>query len=387
MELSERVKTLSPSITLEITNKAKKMKADGIDVCGFAGGEPDFDTPDHIKQAAKDALDAGMTKYTPSAGLPELRKAIADKLLADNNLAYEPSQVIVSCGAKHSCMNAILATCDAQDEVIIPAPYWLSYPEMVRVAGATPVIVQTTAESGWKITPQQFEEAMSPRTKMIILNTPGNPTGSVYTREELEALGQVALEEDIMILSDEIYEKLVYDDVQHVSIASISEELYDLTVTINGFSKAYSMTGWRLGYLAAPAKAAAAINSLQSHMTSNATSFAQMGAIAALKGDQQIIEDMRMEFDIRRQYMLQRLEAMPRLSVIRPQGAFYVLADISKTELTSQNFADRLLSKANVAVIPGAAFGADHTVRFSYTCGMDVLKKGLDRLQEFCAGL
>lgn len=387
MELSERVKTLSPSITLEITNKAKKMKADGIDVCGFAGGEPDFDTPDHIKQAAKDALDAGMTKYTPSAGLPELRKAIADKLLADNNLAYEPSQVIVSCGAKHSCMNAILATCDAQDEVIIPAPYWLSYPEMVRVAGATPVIVQTTAESGWKITPQQFEEAMSPRTKMIILNTPGNPTGSVYTREELEALGQVALEEDIMILSDEIYEKLVYDDVQHVSIASISEELYDLTVTINGFSKAYSMTGWRLGYLAAPAKAAAAINSLQSHMTSNATSFAQMGAIAALKGDQQIIEDMRMEFDIRRQYMLQRLEAMPCLSVIRPQGAFYVLADISKTELTSQNFADRLLSKANVAVIPGAAFGADHTVRFSYTCGMDVLKKGLDRLQEFRAGL
>lgn len=387
MELSERVKTLSPSITLEITSKAKKMKADGIDVCGFAGGEPDFDTPDHIKQAAKDALDQGITKYTPNAGIPELRTAIAEKLLADNNVAYDPTQVVVSSGAKHSCTNAILATCGPGDEVIIPAPYWLSYPEMVRVAGATPVIVETTAESGWKITPKQFEDAMSPRTKMIILNSPGNPTGAVYTRDELEALGEVALEEDILILSDEIYEKLVYDDAQHVSIASLSEDLYKLTITVNGFSKAYSMTGWRLGYLAAPADAAAAINSLQSHMTSNATSFAQMGALAALKGDQQIIEDMRMEFDIRRRYMLSRLEAIPKLSVIRPQGAFYVLADISKSELGSQNFADSLLSKANVAVIPGAAFGADHTIRLSYTCGMDVLKKGLDRLDDFCARL
>ncbi len=387
MDQSERVKTLSPSITLEITNKAKKMKAEGIDVCGFAGGEPDFDTPDHIKAAAKEALDAGMTKYTPNAGIPELRSAIAEKLLADNGLAYEPSQVIVSCGAKHSCMNAILATCDPGDEVIIPAPYWLSYPEMVRIAGATPVIVQTTAENGWKITPQQFAEAMSPRTKMIIINTPGNPTGAVYTREELAALGEVALEEDILILSDEIYEKLVYDDAQHVSIASLSEELYNLTITVNGFSKAYSMTGWRLGYLAAPKGTATAINSLQSHMTSNPTSFAQMGALAALKGDQQIIEDMRMEFDIRRQYMLSRLEAMPRLSVVRPRGAFYVLTDISKTGLKSQNFADSLLSKANVAVIPGAAFGADHTVRLSYTCSMDVLKKGLDRLEDFCTRL
>ncbi len=387
MDQSERVKTLSPSITLEITNKAKKMKAEGIDVCGFAGGEPDFDTPDHIKAAAKEALDAGMTKYTPNAGIPELRSAIAEKLLADNGLAYEPSQVIVSCGAKHSCMNAILATCDPGDEVIIPAPYWLSYPEMVRIAGATPVIVQTTAENGWKITPQQFAEAMSPRTKMIIINTPGNPTGAVYTREQLAALGEVALEEDILILSDEIYEKLVYDDAQHVSIASLSEELYNLTITVNGFSKAYSMTGWRLGYLAAPKGTATAINSLQSHMTSNPTSFAQMGALAALKGDQQIIEDMRMEFDIRRQYMLSRLEAMPRLSVVRPRGAFYVLTDISKTGLKSQNFADRLLSKANVAVIPGAAFGADHTVRLSYTCSMDVLKKGLDRLEDFCTRL
>ena len=361
------------------------MKADGIDVCGFAGGEPDFDTPEHIKAAAMAALEAGLTKYTPSSGLPELREAIAEKFLEDNGLTYEPSQVIVSCGAKHSCANAVLAVCDPGDEVIIPAPYWLSYPEMVRVAGATPVIVETSAASGWKITAEQFENAMTPRTKMIVLNTPGNPTGAVYSRAELEALAEVALEEEIIVLADEIYEKLVYEDAEHVSIASLGEEIANLTVTVNGFSKSYSMTGWRLGYMGAPPETAAAVNSMQSHMTSNATSFAQKGGLAALKGDQSIIEDMRMEFDMRRQYMIGRLEAIPRLAAIKPLGAFYMLADISKTELSSQNFADSLLSKANVAVIPGVAFGADHTVRLSYTCGMDVLKNGLDRLEDFCA--
>jgi aspartate aminotransferase len=387
MELSDRATSLSPSLTLSIDSKAKAMKAEGIDVCGFAAGEPDFDTPDHIKQAAIAAIEAGFTKYTPSSGIPELRQAIADKFKADNGLEYAASQVIVSNGAKHSCLNAILAVCSAEDEVIIPAPYWLSYPEMVRIAGATPVIVQTKKENDYKITPEEFENAMTPRTKMIILNTPGNPTGSVYTREELKALGEVALEEDILILSDEIYEKLVYDDAEHVSIASLSPELKNLTITVNGFSKAYAMTGWRLGYLGAPEEIAKAIDSIQSHSTSNPCTFAQKGGIAALKGDQTAIGDMREEFNLRREYMYERLAGIQGVSVVKPMGAFYILADISALGLTSQNFADRLLSKANVAVIPGAAFGNDKTIRFSYATGLDVIKKGLDRFEEFCRTL
>ncbi len=387
MELATRATILTPSLTLAIDSKAKAMKAEGIDVCGFAAGEPDFDTPDHIKAAAMASIDAGFTKYTPSSGIPELRQAIADKFAADNNLKYSASQIIVSAGAKHSCLNAILATCEEGDEVIIPAPYWLSYPEMVRIAGATPVFVQTTRESDWKITPEQFEDAMTPRTKMIIVNSPGNPTGSVYSREELQALGEVALEEDIFILSDEIYEKLVYDDTEHVSIASLSSELYDLTITVNGFSKAYSMTGWRLGYLGAPDAIAKAIDSIQSHSTSNPCSFAQKGGLAALKGDQQPVIDMRDEFALRRQYMFSRLSAIPNVSVTNPLGAFYILADISAMNLSSQNFSDRLLSKASVAVVPGIAFGDDRTVRFSYATSLDIIKKGMDRFEEFCGRL
>ncbi len=252
MQLSSRVETLTPSLTLAIDSKAKAMKAEGIDVCGFGAGEPDFDTPEHIKAAAQAALETGFTKYTPSSGMPELRQAISEKFSADNKLEYKSSQIIVSNGAKQSCYNAIMALCEPGDEVIIPAPYWLSYPEMVTLAGAVPVFVPTTQENEWKITAEQFEDAMTPKTKMIILNTPGNPTGSVYTREELRAISEVAAEEEIYILSDEIYEKLVYDGAEHVSIASLTPEAYDLTITVNGFSKAYSMTGWRLGYLGAP---------------------------------------------------------------------------------------------------------------------------------------
>lgn len=363
------------------------MKAEGIDVCGFGAGEPDFDTPEHIKAAAMASLEAGFTKYTPSSGIPELRQAISEKFLADNKLEYKPSQIIVSNGAKHSCLNAILAVCEADDEVIIPAPYWLSYPEMVRIAGATPVFVQTREENDWKMTAEEFANAMTPRTKMVILNTPGNPTGSVYTKKELEEIGEVAQDEDIIILSDEIYEKLVYDDAKHVSIASISPELYDLTITINGFSKAYAMTGWRLGYLGAPEKIAKAIDSIQSHSTSNPCSFAQKGGIAALKGDQQPVSDMRDEFEIRRQYMHERITRIPGITAVKPAGAFYVLANVSQLGLTSQNFADRLLSKANVAVVPGIAFGDDRTIRFSYATSMDVIKRGLDRFEEFCRTL
>lgn len=387
MDIATRLKDITPSLTLAIDSKAKSLRAQGVDVCGFGAGEPDMDTPDHIKAAAAEALASGFTKYTPSSGTPELRKAISEKFARDNGLEYAPHQVIVSCGAKQACFNAIMAVCNPGDEVIIPAPYWLSYPEMVRLAGAEPVIVETTPENEWKMTPQQFEEAMTPLTRMIIINTPGNPTGSVYTKEELRALSEVAAEEDIYILSDEIYEKLVYDGAEHVSIASLTPEAYDLTITVNGFSKAYAMTGWRLGYLGAPEPIAKAVDSLQSHSTSNPTSFAQAGGLAALTGDQQCVIDMREEFDIRRQYMCERLSAVPGVKLVMPKGAFYVLADISSFDLTSQNFADRLLSKANVAVVPGVAFGNDGTVRFSYATSLDIIKTGLDRFEEFCKSL
>ncbi len=387
MEISTRAAQLTPSLTLSIDSKAKAMKSEGIDICGFGAGEPDFDTPDHIKAAAIAALEAGFTKYTPSSGLPELRQAIADKLAADNGLEYRPSQVIVSNGAKHSCYNAILATCERGDEVIIPSPYWVSYPDMVRLAGAEPVIVQTSERNNWKMTAEEFENAMTPRTKMVIMNSPGNPSGSVYTREELEAIVAVAAEEDIYILSDEIYEKLIYDDAQHVSIASLSKQAYDLTITVNGFSKSYAMTGWRLGYMGAPEEIAKAVDSIQSHSTSNPCSFAQKGAIAALKGDQQPLSDMHDEFDMRRNYMYERISKIPNITAVRPQGAFYVLVNISQLGLSSQNFSDRLLSKANVAVIPGVAFGDDRTIRLSYATSIDVIKKGLDRFQDFCRTL
>jgi aspartate aminotransferase len=387
MEISERAAQLTPSLTLSIDSKAKAMKAEGLDVCGFGAGEPDFDTPEHIKRAAIEALEAGFTKYTPNAGIPELRQAIADKFAADNGLNYRAGQVVVSNGAKHACYNAILATCQPGDEVVIPAPYWVSYPDMVRLVGAEPVIVPTSERNAWKMRPEDFENAMTPRTKMLIMNSPGNPTGSVYTREELEAIVNVAAEEDIYVLSDEIYEKLVYDDVKHVSIASLSQEAYDLTITVNGFSKSYAMTGWRLGYLAAPDAVVRAVDSIQSHTSSNPSSFSQYGALAALKGDQQPLADMREEFDMRRNYMFDRLSKISNVTAIKPQGAFYILVNISQLGLTSQNFADRLLSKANVAVVPGAAFGDDRTVRFSYATSLDVIKKGLDRFQDFCRTL
>jgi aspartate aminotransferase len=387
MDLATRVSELTPSLTLAIDSKAKALRAEGVDVFSFGAGEPDFDTPEHIKAAAIEALHAGFTKYTPSSGMPELRAAISEKFKRDNGIDYKPSDIIVSNGAKQSCFNAIMAVCGEGDEVIIPAPYWLSYPDMVRLAGAEPIIVQTTQENDWKMTPQQFEEAMSPRTKMVIINSPGNPTGSVYSKEELRALVEVAAEEEITILSDEIYESLTYDGAEHVSIASLTPEARDLTITVNGFSKAYAMTGWRLGYLGAPEKIAKAIDSMQSHSTSGPCSFAQKGGLAALTGSQQCVAEMREEFNIRREYMFERLSAIHNVSAVKPKGAFYMLANISKLGMTSTNFADRLLSKSNVAVVPGIAFGDDRVVRLSYATGLDVIKPGLDRFEEFCKTL
>ncbi len=383
--ISSRVDKVAPSLTLSVTNQAKAMKARGEEVYGLAGGEPDQDTPDFIKQAAVEALSQGKTKYTPAAGIPELREGIANKLKEDNGIDYDPRQIVVNSGAKQSCFNAILAVCEEGDEVIIPSPYWVSYPEMVRLAGGEPVFVETTAENNWKITPEQFEENMTGRTKMIILNTPGNPTGSVYTADELRALGDVALYEDIIILSDEIYEHLVYGDTQHTSIASLGKDLYDLTITVNGFSKAYSMTGWRVGYTAAPLPLAQAMSKIQGHTTSNATSFAQYGALAALGAQgKDFIKDLNAEYDVRRQFVYGRLSTIPNIKVVEPQGAFYCLVDTEQLGLTSVNLCDKLLTRYRVAAVPGIAFGNDNSVRISYCTTLDVLNEGLTRIEEFC---
>ena len=382
--ISSRIEQITPSLTLTITNQAKAMKARGEEVYGLAGGEPEMDTPQYIKEAAIKALEEGKTKYTPAAGIPELREAIADKLQTENNIGYDPSQIIVNSGAKHSCMNAIMAVVEEGDEVIIPTPYWVSYPEMVRLAGGVPVLVETKEENGWKITPDEFEENMTGLTKMIILNTPGNPTGAVYTAEELKAIGEVALLEDIIIMSDEIYEKLVYGEAKHTSIASLSKELYDLTITVGGFSKAFSMTGWRIGYIAAPKEIAAAISKIQGHMTSNACSFAQYGALAALTVKNSFVNDLRSEYDMRRQFMYARLSAISNISVVEPEGAFYFLVNTAPMGLKSVNLCDKLLNRYKVAAVPGIAFGNDHSLRISYCTTLDVLNEGLSRFEDFC---
>ncbi|MBK1833366.1 pyridoxal phosphate-dependent aminotransferase [Roseibacillus ishigakijimensis] len=383
--LSNRVQAVTPSVTLAVTNQAKALRAQGEEVYGLAGGEPDMDTPDHIKEAAIKALQDGKTKYTPAAGLPELREGIAKKLLDDNQIEVESKGVCVTSGGKQACYNAILAVVEEGDEVIIPSPYWVSYPEMVRLAGGVPVMIETTAENGWKITPEQFEAAMTPATKMIILNSPGNPTGTMYTPEELAALGEVASYEDIIIMSDEIYEKLIYGDKKHVSIASISEELAQLTVVVGGFSKAYSMTGWRLGYTAtANAAIAQALSKIQGHTSSNATTFAQYGALAALEGPQDFIEDMKQEYDVRRQFVAGRLKSIPNVSFVEPEGAFYYFVDCTDMGLKSQNLCDKLLNRYKVAMVPGIAFGHDASVRLSYCTTLDVIAEGLSRFEEFC---
>ena len=382
--IAKKFESIAPSQTLAITAAAKQMRDEGQDITSFGAGEPDLDTPQFIKDAAIEALQDGQTKYTAATGIPELKEAIKEKLFLENELEYSVKQISVNCGAKHSCFNAILAACDPDDEVIIPAPYWTSYPEMARLAGAEPYAVETKKENGWKLTAEEFEESISGRTRMLILNSPNNPTGSVYSEEELKALVDVAAQEDIIILSDEIYEKLIYNDKKHVSVASVSEEAKNLTITINGFSKVYSMTGWRLGYTAAPEELAGAIGKIQSHTTSNPCTFAQYGGLAALQGDQSIIKDMVEEYDIRRQYMLSRLSSINNIDIIEPDGAFYFLVDTTKMGLNSMNLTEKLLSRYKVAAVPGAAFGLDSSVRFSYATSLDIIKKGLDRFEDFC---
>ena len=385
--ISSRAASLAPSLTLAISAKAKELRAAGEDVIGFGAGEPDFDTPQHIKDAAAQALADGFTKYTPSSGIPELRQAVADKFHQDYSVEYEPSQVIVNCGGKHSCFNAIYATCEAGDEVIIPAPYWLSYPEMAKLAGAKPVIIETTDASEFKVTPEQLREAITPKTKLFILNSPSNPTGSVYSKEEIKALGDVCVENGVLIMSDDIYEKLVYDGAEFTSVTGFSEEHLAHTIIVHGLAKAYSMTGWRIGFLAAPKPIAQAINALQSHSTSNATSFAQKGAVAALTGPQTHLETWLTEFNKRRSYAAERLNNMPGVSCVNSLGAFYLFPNIEGTGLKSAEFCDRLLAHAKVAAVPGIAFGADNNFRISYATSMENIQNGMDRLDAFCKSL
>ncbi|TMQ01057.1 MAG: pyridoxal phosphate-dependent aminotransferase [Verrucomicrobia bacterium] len=385
--IPQRAAALSPSLTLAIDAKAKQMKAEGQDVVGFGAGEPDFDTPQHIKEAAVKALADGFTKYTPSSGIPELRQAIADKFKRENGLSYRPSQIIVSCGGKHSCYNLILATCQEGDEVIIPAPYWLSYPEMVKLAGARPVILETTDQTEFKVTPEQLRAAVNARTRLFVLNSPSNPTGSVYTPEEIQALGDICVEKNVLIMSDEIYEHLLYDGAKHRSVASFSQAHFEHTIVVHGFAKAWSMTGWRLGFLAAPEPIARAIDAIQSHSTSNPTSFAQKGAVAALTGPQDHLPRWLAEYDKRRTYAWKKLNSIPGVSCVNSKGAFYLFPNISRLGLKSTEFCATLLEAEKVAAVPGIAFGADEYIRLSYATSMANIEKGLDRLEKFARSL
>ncbi|HTI69976.1 MAG TPA: pyridoxal phosphate-dependent aminotransferase [Candidatus Limnocylindria bacterium] len=386
-QIARRAASLSPSMTLAIDSKAKEMKAKGEDVVGFGAGEPDFDTPQHIKDAAIKALNDGFTKYTPSSGIPELRQAIADKFQRENGLSFKPSQVIVNCGGKHSCFNVILATCQEGDEVIIPAPYWLSYPEMVKLAGATPVILPTTDKTEFKVTPDQLLAAITSRTRLFVLNSPSNPTGSVYTPDEIKALGDICVQKGVLIMSDEIYEHLLYDGAVHRSVASFSPAHLEHTIIVHGFAKAWSMTGWRLGFIAAPEPIAKAIDAVQSHSTSNPTSFAQKGGVAALTGSQAHLPGWLAEYSKRRSYAWQKLNSIPGISCVNAKGAFYLFPNISATGLKSAEFCARLLEQEKVAAVPGIAFGADDYLRISYATGLANIEKGLDRLDRFVRGL
>lgn len=382
--IASRVSQVTPSLTLEISARARAMKAAGLDVCSFSAGEPDFDTPAHIKAAAERALAAGKTKYGPVAGEPELRAAIASKLQRDNGSNYQPEQVIVTNGGKFSLYNLFQVLLEPGDEVIVPAPYWLSYPEMVKLAGGVPKIVPTTAASNYKLSPEQLRAAISPRTKLVVLNSPTNPTGSVYCRAELEALAEVIVSANLLAVSDEIYENITYDGTKHVSLGSLGPDIFARTILSNGFAKSYAMTGWRVGYVAAPIEVIGAMTTLQSHSTSNVCTFAQYGAIAALTEPSTQTVEMCRAFAARRTRVLERLAAIPNLSCPTPLGAFYVFVNFSQTGYGSSTaFCRDLLETARVAVVPGIAFGADDCFRLSYATDLATLDKGLSRLEHF----
>lgn len=392
MYISEKAKRVKPSSTLAIDSKFKAMKAEGIDAVGFGTGEPDFDTPEDIKNACKDALDRGVTKYTPASGTLDLKKAVCRKLLRDNGLTYQPTDIVISNGAKHSLTNIFMAICNPGDEVIIPAPYWVSYPEMVAMADGKSVILNATEENEFKISASDFESAITPKTRAIIINSPSNPTGSVYTEEELRAIADVAVKHNIYVISDEVYEHLVYDNSKHVSIASFGEDIKKLTIVVNAMSKTYAMTGWRIGYTACEKELATAMANIQSHATSNPNSFAQAASCVALDGSLDCVNMMKAEFKKRRDYMYKRINEIDGVSCIMPQGAFYIMMNIDqiightiygKMISGSDDFAQLFLEKALVAIVPCSGFGADNYLRWSYATSMESIEKGLDRLEKF----
>ena len=392
MKISVRAQAVPPSATMAVAARAKAMKAEGIDVVSYGAGEPDFDTPEFIKDAAIAALKAGKTKYTATPGIPELRKAISDKFKADNGLDYTPDQIIVNIGAKHSVYESMQAVLDPGDEVILPTPYWVTYPETIKLAGATAKVLETKSENGYKVTPDELKAAITDKTALFMLNSPNNPGGFSYSPEELAALAKVLEGTDIMVLSDEIYEKLMYAGNKFASFASLSEDAYNRTLTINGLSKAFAMTGWRLGYTAGPLEAIKAMGRLQSHMTQNPVTFAQEAAVTALKDTSGAVEKMRVEFEKRGEHMAKRLNAIDGVECKQPTGAFYCFPDVSKhygktiggADITdSMSFAAALLEQAQVALVPGTPFGCSNNIRLSFACSMEQIDKGLDRLEKW----
>ncbi|HAR86900.1 MAG TPA: aspartate aminotransferase [Clostridium sp.] len=396
MMLSKKAMEISPSLTLAITAKAKKMKAEGIDVIGFGAGEPDFNTPKNIQQAAIKAIEAGQTRYTAASGIIELKEAVVNKFKKDNNLTYKTSQIIISTGAKQCLANIFQAILNPGDEVLIGAPYWVSYPELVQLADGVPTFVDTEESNSFKLIIESLEKAVTKKTKAMILNSPNNPTGTAYTKEELEKIATFAQKHDIIIISDEIYEKLLYGESGHISIASLSEDAYNRTIVINGVSKAYAMTGWRIGYAAASEKITSLMSNIQSHTTSNPCSISQYASVEALNGDQSEVEKMKQEFKKRRDFMVDKINSINNLSCVKPEGAFYVMVNISKVlnkEVDgkiikdSLTFSDLLLEKEKVAVIPGIAFGVDDFIRLSYATSMENIEKGLNRIEDFVNGI
>ena len=388
MKLAARVGRITPSITLAITAKGKAMKAQGYDVCSFSAGEPDFDTPEHIRAAAQKALDEGKTRYGPAAGEPLLREAIAEKLKVENQLDYTAENILVTNGGKHSLYELMAVLIDPGDEAVIPAPYWVSYPEMVKLMGGTPKIVQTHPENQFKITPEQLRQAVTPKTKLFVLNSPSNPSGVVYSPAEIRALAEVVVEKDLLVVSDEIYEKILYDGAEHLSIGSVGPEAFERTFVSSGFAKAFAMTGWRIGYLAGAPEAIEAAGRVQGHCTSNVCTFAQYGAIAALTDPRSAdcIETMRQSFAKRRKVVVEHLHRIG-LPFAMPEGAFYFLIDIGATGLKSFDFCERLLDEYYVATIPGIGFGIDNCIRISYATDLESVNKGMERLEKFVRSL
>ncbi|MBT2662320.1 pyridoxal phosphate-dependent aminotransferase [Bacillus sp. ISL-45] len=388
MQLASRVGALTPSSTLAITAKAKELKAQGKDVIGLGAGEPDFNTPQHIIDAAVKSMNEGFTKYTPSGGLPDLKKEIAAKLKKDQGLDYQQNEIIVTSGAKHGLYTLFQVLLNEGDEVIIPIPYWVSYPEQVKLAGGNPVYVEGLEQNNFKITPDQLKEKVTEKTKAVIINSPSNPTGMVYSQEELQALGEVCLEKGILIISDEIYEKLIYGDAEHFSIAQLSADLKKQTVIINGVSKSHSMTGWRIGYAAGDSGIIKAMTDLASHSTSNPTTPAQYATIAAYAGEQDAVETMRSAFEDRLEIIHGKLNDIPGINCIKPQGAFYLFPNAKEAALMSgckdvDEFAEVLLTEANVAVVPGSGFGAPDYMRLSYATSLDQLEEAVSRIHKF----